>query len=107
MADLRALAWHDATCPESTECRDRELHAMGAPMVTSGLLDAYHEHLAVLEGETKQCGVCGQLGHTSDEHGRADVLPNDVCDICGGGFGSREAALEHVRVDHGRGPTDG
>lgn len=25
------LAWHDVTCPEGDECRDRNLHALGYP----------------------------------------------------------------------------
>lgn len=27
--DAVALVWHDLTCPEGVDCRDRDLHAMG------------------------------------------------------------------------------
>lgn len=28
------------------------------------------------------------------------LLPNDTCGLCGGAFGSREDAVEHLRIDH-------
>jgi len=43
---LVAQAWHDVTCPEGAECRDRSLHLMGQPMVNAGVL---HNFLARLE----------------------------------------------------------
>lgn len=32
------LAWHDVSCPEADECRDREQHAHAAPLANSGML---------------------------------------------------------------------
>lgn len=39
------MAWHDVTCPEAEECRDRQLHSMGAPLVNSGVLIRFLERL--------------------------------------------------------------
>jgi hypothetical protein len=39
------LAFHDVTCPEGPECRDRELHALSAPLVSSGVLERFLERL--------------------------------------------------------------
>lgn len=49
MPDQRALSWHDVTCPEGPDCRDRELHAIGVPIVTTGILDRYHKRLEELQ----------------------------------------------------------
>ncbi len=42
------LAWHDVTCPEGADCRDRGLHAMGQPVVTSGVVHRFLDRLAEL-----------------------------------------------------------
>lgn len=34
-------AWHDVTCPEGPECRDRHMHAQALPVVTGGVLDRF------------------------------------------------------------------
>lgn len=39
-----ALAWHDATCPEGVECRDRRQHASGSSLANSELLAKFVEH---------------------------------------------------------------
>lgn len=45
-----ALAWHDVTCPEGPECRDRALHAHGAPLVHTGVLERFVELLRARRG---------------------------------------------------------
>jgi hypothetical protein len=44
-----ALAWHDVTCPERQNCRDRHLHSRGHPLVTSGIVRGFLDRLAVTE----------------------------------------------------------
>jgi hypothetical protein len=43
-ADI-ALAWHDVTCPEGQDCRDRLIHSLGASLVNSGVLHRFLEAL--------------------------------------------------------------
>lgn len=43
------LAWHDVTCPEGPECRDRPLHAAEASVASSGHLERFLERLTELE----------------------------------------------------------
>lgn len=40
-----ALAWHDITCPEGTECRSRRLHAQSDNMVTTSLVHRLVQNL--------------------------------------------------------------
>lgn len=40
-----AQAWHDVTCPQAKDCPDRTLHMLGAPMVTSGVLQRFLDEL--------------------------------------------------------------
>jgi hypothetical protein len=44
--ELIALAWHDVTCAEAQECRDRRLHSQDSALVTSGLLGRFLARLA-------------------------------------------------------------
>ena len=32
LADALVLAWHDVTCPEGEDCRDRSLHSLSGAM---------------------------------------------------------------------------
>lgn len=54
MAQRRALiayAWHDVTCAEGEDCRDRELHSASSPVVNSGVVAAFIERLDDLLAE--------------------------------------------------------
>ena len=44
-----ALAWHDVTCPEGYDCRDRPLHTASLPLANSGVLVAFLDRLRVME----------------------------------------------------------
>lgn len=44
-----SLAWHDVTCPEGVDCRDRLLHAAFQPIHNSGHLMSFLDRLAELE----------------------------------------------------------
>lgn len=46
-----ALAWHDITCPEGDECRDRPLHAASMPLTNGGLIERFIERCKELEVE--------------------------------------------------------
>jgi hypothetical protein len=43
-----ALAWHDVTCPEGPDCRDRPLHSMADAISNTGLLLRFLERLKEL-----------------------------------------------------------
>lgn len=45
---LAALAWHDVTCPEGPDCRDRSLHAASDPIANTGTLDRFLTQLGAL-----------------------------------------------------------
>jgi hypothetical protein len=45
-----ALAWHDVTCPEAEDCRDRQLHALSSPVATLHL-PRFLDRLSALRGE--------------------------------------------------------
>ena len=47
--DLIGQAIHDVTCPEGPACRDRDLHSLGQPLATSGVLARFLDRLAELE----------------------------------------------------------
>ena len=49
-------AWHDVTCPEGPECRDRALHARGMPVVYGGVLSRFLERYEALRGPTSSSG---------------------------------------------------
>lgn len=51
----RQKAWHDATCPEGSDCASRDLHALSAPVVSTGILDRYHKYLAAITGGCDTC----------------------------------------------------
>ena len=38
-------AWHDVTCPEGPECRDRAMHVRAQPLVNSGVVGRFVETL--------------------------------------------------------------
>lgn len=38
---LASLAWHDVTCPEGPDCRDRQLHAASEAVANTGTLDRF------------------------------------------------------------------
>lgn len=40
-----AQAWHDVTCPEGEDCRDRVLHSASQALASSGVLQAFLERL--------------------------------------------------------------
>lgn len=42
------LAWHDVTCPEGPECRDRDLHAVSSSVVQTGIAERFALRLAEL-----------------------------------------------------------
>lgn len=46
-----ALAWHDATCPESQDCPDRRTHSRRQVMVHSGVVHRFLERLGVATEE--------------------------------------------------------
>ena len=48
-ATLRLLAWHDVTCPEGPECRDRRLHSISDVLANTGVLDRFLARLEELE----------------------------------------------------------
>ena len=48
---LVAQAWHDVTCPESYDCRDRLLHSAAQPLAHTGVLARFMERLEELEGD--------------------------------------------------------
>jgi hypothetical protein len=39
--DRIRLAWHDVTCPEAGQCRDRHLHSLGSNIVNAGVLNRF------------------------------------------------------------------
>lgn len=39
------LAWHDATCAEAEDCRDRVMHSAANPIANSGVLEDFIERL--------------------------------------------------------------
>lgn len=47
---LVALAWHDVTCPNGRDCRDRDVHSMAQPLANTGMLDLFLHRLAEFEG---------------------------------------------------------
>lgn len=46
---LVANAWHDVTCPEGPDCRDRLLHSAAQVLANTGFLAAFMRRLAELE----------------------------------------------------------
>jgi hypothetical protein len=46
---LVARAWHDVTCPEGADCRDRLLHSAAQPLANTGWLDLFLRRLEDLE----------------------------------------------------------
>lgn len=51
---LIGLAWHDVTCPEGEDCRDRDLHAISSSVVQTGIAVAFARRLAVLGSKLMQ-----------------------------------------------------
>jgi hypothetical protein len=46
---LVAEAWHDVTCPERGDCRDRAVHLLGQQLANTGALDLFLHRLDGLE----------------------------------------------------------
>lgn len=53
---LIARAWHDVTCPEAGDCRDRLLHSAAQPLANTGVLHRFMDRLDYL---TEQWGQGG------------------------------------------------
>ena len=49
-AAVIAQAWHDVTCPEGPDCRDRLLHAASEPIAYAGVAAAFLARHAALVG---------------------------------------------------------
>ncbi len=50
---LVARSWHDVTCPEGPDCRDRVLHSAAQPLAHGGILARFLERLEELEGDSE------------------------------------------------------
>jgi hypothetical protein len=50
---LVAQAWHDITCPEGPDCRDRLLHSAAQTIANTGHLAAFLDRLAQLHAEER------------------------------------------------------
>lgn len=61
VAEPIAVAWHDVTCPEATGCRGRSLHALSAPLVTSGTLERFVNALAAGRGPGEVARVTSHI----------------------------------------------
>lgn len=46
---LIAQAWHDVTCPEGPDCRDRLIHSAAQVLAYTGVLDLFLHRLEDLE----------------------------------------------------------
>lgn len=63
MTAVVALAWHDVTCPEGADCRDRPLHAASAPLANTGILSAFLARFEELSPpDISAAGAAGTAG---------------------------------------------
>lgn len=51
---LIARAWHDVTCPEGPDCRDRLVHSAAQMLAYTGMLARFLERLTELNYEGQE-----------------------------------------------------